>query len=179
MLRSCSEGPCQKHLPSSGSLKFKQTTVQLQGRRKGGEAAPGFLEINWKFRCLLLPPVVQLGKKEMITPFCLARRHFPQRDAKPAPSPAAPGPGVLATPSGPGWGSGPPRDRWGCSSCPRAASHSVPASRGAHAGVADPCLQGSKLQCRLFKMQRLGSKGLSVLIPRCRLQSKRVTEVST
>lgn len=69
MLRSCSDGPCQKHLPSSGSLKFKQTTVQLQGRRKGGEAAPGSLEINWKFRRLLLPPVVQLGKKEMISRF--------------------------------------------------------------------------------------------------------------
>lgn len=180
MLRSCSEGPCQKHLPSSGSLKFKQTTVQLQGRRKGGEAAPGFLEINWKFRCLLLPPVVQLGKKEMITPFCLASRHFPWRDAEPAPSPAAPEPGVLATPPGRGWGSGPSRDLRGCSSCPRAASHSVPALRGAHAGVAYPCLQPDRQQTSVpFKMQRLGLKGLSVLIPCCRLQNKRVMEVST
>lgn len=34
--------------------------------------APGFLEINWKFLCLLLLSAAQLQKEEMIMLLCLA-----------------------------------------------------------------------------------------------------------
>lgn len=38
-LWSCSDGPGQKHLPSSGNLKFQQTTVQLTTRQEEGRGS--------------------------------------------------------------------------------------------------------------------------------------------
>lgn len=77
-------GFCWLELPRQGAALTAQakntfqakevssSNKQLQGRRKGGEAAPGFLEINCKFRRLLLLSAVQPGRKEMITLLYLA-----------------------------------------------------------------------------------------------------------